>query len=50
MWSWDSRSGVWMLRTRSSVGREEGGRLQRCGWVVRSWERRVVERADSVEM
>ncbi len=39
-----------MLRTRSRVGREGGGRVVRCGWVVRSWERRGVQSGDSVEM
>ncbi len=41
-----------MLRTRSRDGRfgEEEGRVERCGWVVRSWVRRGVERGDSVEM
>lgn len=39
-----------MLRTRSRVGSDERGRVERSGCVVRSWERRGVESADSVEM
>jgi hypothetical protein len=48
MWSWDSRSGVTILITESRVGL--GSEARRTGWERRSWERRVVGSALSVDM
>lgn len=48
MWSWASRSETTIQCTESKVG--FGVIEVRAGWLRRSWERRVVGRADSVDI
>jgi len=50
MCSWDSRSGVWILRMREREGFCDVGSVVKEGCEERSWARRVVERTASVDM